>query len=231
MTAVGQRRRAEAAVVQVLHEALRRHAAEPAVAAGGRRALEAARRSGIAFLSPELQLRRPSAPAVPPSSAAASPGRGQAELCRALSDELDDPGMLLLASSSDDEISESSPQPAARADEAGVFGSASADVLALIFGSLSCADVCLQCAPVCRSWRDAARGAACFQSFDIDNAGTDERVLLGDANGRTDEDTLRSLCCWLRGRAKELYLSASGLTDKGLEALVRTDPPGNCPVW
>ncbi len=216
-----QQRKAEVTVVRVLHT-LASVGGERVVASGAAKALLAANRADLVGTP---------AVATGPATQPRSPQRAteQDTLCAALSDELDDPAFLLLASSSDEDednaTEQSSPaedRPASppvmieesRCDSAGA-AAATQDIWELVFGVLSCADLCRTCAKVCRTWRDAAKAAPQWQSFDVDNAGTAGRVIL------CDEDVIvPALAHWVCGRASTLRLSTADVSDRGLAALL-----------
>jgi hypothetical protein len=216
-------RRAETAVLDLLQSLASRSTSGRVVASGARKALLAARRAE--WLSTTL-LR------IPPVGSPRSPQHAakQDKLCMALSNELDDPAFLLLASSSDeDDAAEHSPAedcppsppactaaPFERTEPAhGAAAAATQDIWQLVFSSLSCAELCRTCAPVCRTWREAAKGAAQWEAFDVDRAGTAGRVILFDESG-----VLPALAHWLCGRARNLRLSTSDIGDRGLAALL-----------
>lgn len=227
--------RAEATVCVVLRQLVASggptSSSSRVVASGARKAALAAQRAELSASGLLTDLARPPNPRTPGYVAP------QERLCMSLSHELDDPGFLLLASSSDDEDARDSPAedrpPSPRSRSATPAPSigespgqqhgaavATQDIWQLVFGTLSCAELCRICAPVCRTWRDAAKGAAQWESFDVDTAGTAGRVLLVD-----EETVLPSLACWVRGRARSLRLSTADVGDRGLAALLDTARP------
>lgn len=223
---VGRRRshqqcKAELAVVRVLHALATHGGGERVVSSGAAKALLAANRADL--LGTPVAV---TAPAVQPRS----PQRAmqQDELCATLSDELGDPAFLLLASSTDeddDDSAEHSPaedRPVSppvmtedpRSDSNGA-AAATQDIWELVFGVLSCADLCHTCAKVCRTWREAAKAAPQWQSFDVDDAGTAGRVILCD-----EDVVVPALASWVCGRASALRLSTADVSDRGLATLL-----------
>ena len=221
-----QQCKAEAVVVKALQSlhslASGGGGSERVVASGAVRALRAANRAEL-LGTPVLV-----APAARRSSQRVAE---QYQLCTTLSNELDDPAFLLLASSSDeDDVAEHSPAedrpvspPALLSDDplCDSNGAAAAtqllqqDIWELVFGVLSCADLCRTCAKVCRTWREAAKAAPQWQTFDVDDAGTAGRVILCD-----EDAVVPALASWVCGHASTLRLSTADVGDRGLAALL-----------
>lgn len=215
-----QHRKAEATVVSVLH-ALASSGGGRVHATGVCCALRAAERAqllGESVHSPPIRKYPDAKPHLWQHTVQ------QDRLCVMLSNELDDPAFLLLASSSDEEDALSSPaedrpvSPLKLGDpDADSNGAAAAaqDIWELVFSKLSCVDLCRTCARVCRTWREAAKAAPNWESFNVDNAGAMGRVILCDEHSKVP-----ALASWVCGRASTLQLSTADVSDRGLATLL-----------